>query len=642
MVNKKVSTVKKSRYNDDRSFSDYVLENFLNMYAPEAPSSSTSLPSIIPQKRASPQLAQKEEIIESEIVSYNPPLQFENTQNIVGVEVNFLEELDPNNITDLENTSTNTQLIEHEMIETEEQPEMVDTFQDDIKQILDILDSTCTDVELTNTNTQAIVNNQINDIGSGENDILVDKVIDNSIQDLDIVLGTNGNDDVKEMVEMQELIEVEEVEEVEELEEEEMVEEEEEEIDELEDSSSEDEPEGVEMAVESTKNIVNHSSLEADDNSDNDQFVDTSDILLDFAEANDNLNETTDILQDIHENSGDDEFFDVNETFGNDNSEAIQFDVNEDVQLAVDEIADKVVDEVVNEIMDEVMDEDIPSMVSEQMIIEAAIASTASDDLQSTASVNLFTENRYADSLQSDANKDLRLELASESSQQTVVKNSSALDLENMELEVPEVSEVMESQDLQAMDVYDIQSIDLPSLPNLVDTEEELTSLGDSLVVNVVQNQLELSSSLDESDELVEEYQEPIIKAESESNINVNNVHTSNFIDLSSDQYSNIVFDEEEDDDDNIACIGLSSIEDEDDIEIENIEDEMEIEDVQTQQAVALPLDDIPLDCLDSSNNNARRTFTSLIVSSLPKVSIWWYDAHDSNQNGVVFLFGKV
>ena len=86
----------------------------------------------------------------------------------------------------------------------------------------------------------------------------------------------------------------------------------------------------------------------------------------------------------------------------------------------------------------------------------------------------------------------------------------------------------------------------------------------------------------------------------------------------------------------------MSSIEDEDDIEIENIEDEMEIEDVQTQQAVALRLDDIPLDCLDSSNNNARRTFTSLIVSSLPKVSIWWYDAHDSNQNGVVFLFGKV
>lgn len=727
MVNKKVSTVNKSRYNDDKSLSDYVLENFLNMYAPEASSSpiSTSLPSVIPQKRASFQLAQEEEIIESKIVGHNPPLEFENTQNIVDVQV---EELDPSQITDTENTSTNAQLMEHKTIETEEQPDTTDTFQNDITQVSDILDllyadfeltntntqaiindqiddnvpdtpdSVYVDVELTNTNTQVIINDQVDDIDSDKNAMSVDELVINSIQNLDTkkantVLEANDNDVVEDMVEVEEIIEVDE------LEVEEEVEEEEKEVDKLEDYAFENESESIEMAVESAENIANYNSLEADDDSDDDPFVDTSDILPDFAEANDNLNETTDILQDINESSEDDEFFDVNETFRNDNSRAATPNINQrhveddtstiDVSDPVDqterskdtveilpinleeEEEEPDIPQTINESdnsfqsiddesllldvpedvqqdasesihfdVNEVVNESKRSMVSEQVIIEAAIASIAPENLQSTASDNLVAEKRYADILRSDANKDSRLELPSESSQQIVIETSSALDLENMELEVIEVSEIMESPDVQAMDLDDIQSIDLPSLPNLIDTEEELVTSGDSLVVNSVQNRFGLSSYLNESDELVEEYQEPIIKAESEPNINVGNVHTSNFIDLTSDQDSDIAFDEEDDDNGNIAYIGLSSTED--DIETESIEDELEIEDVQTQQAVALPLDDIPLGCLDSSDNDTRRTFAKLNVSSLSKVSIWWYDAHDSNQNGIVFLFGKV
>ncbi|CEP08177.1 hypothetical protein [Parasitella parasitica] len=78
----------------------------------------------------------------------------------------------------------------------------------------------------------------------------------------------------------------------------------------------------------------------------------------------------------------------------------------------------------------------------------------------------------------------------------------------------------------------------------------------------------------------------------------------------------------------------IQSFED-DDIQVEE-------EDIQTQETATLPLDDVPLRFLDSYDIPRALPCLDLgFIAAANEIYVWWYDAYDIKQQGVVLLFGK-
>lgn len=96
--------------------------------------------------------------------------------------------------------------------------------------------------------------------------------------------------------------------------------------------------------------------------------------------------------------------------------------------------------------------------------------------------------------------------------------------------------------------------------------------------------------------------------------------------DVDSMDYSPMDYDDDEDDLMDDAMLGNDN----------------EQQDIQTQEPVAVPLDDIPLNCLNADMGAIPKTVCNMDIPPYLNVAMWWYDALDSNQKGIVYLFGKV
>ncbi|GAN01359.1 DNA polymerase alpha catalytic subunit [Mucor ambiguus] len=175
--------------------------------------------------------------------------------------------------------------------------------------------------------------------------------------------------------------------------------------------------------------------------------------------------------------------------------------------------------------------------------------------------------------------------------------------------------------------------------PSVMDgSVQEIASIRDSLALDLIQSQnpfIEQSEEvkaceLEKPDDLVEDTsinfttgseKEPV-----EDNVDLHNVEFNDTSPMDDD------YDDEEED----ALMADVTLE-------EEKEEENEQRNVQTQKPVAVALDDVPLSCLNADTSAmGDRTVCNMDLPPYAIVPMWWYDAHDSNQKGIVYLFGKV
>lgn len=195
------------------------------------------------------------------------------------------------------------------------------------------------------------------------------------------------------------------------------------------------------------------------------------------------------------------------------------------------------------------------------------------------------------------------------------------------------------------------------------DSVQDIASVRDSFAMDVVQSQILFSQSeeveeyeLEDSDEEEPDTEEHDVQVKVESRRpadDIDVVPTRVFIDLTSnsedEQAAEVqavneqVQDEQLEDVDSMDYSLMDYDDDEDDLmDDAMLGDENEQQDIQTQEPVAVPLDDIPLDCLNADMGAIPKTVCNMDIPPYLNVAMWWYDALDSNQKGIVYLFGKV
>ncbi|KAL9560426.1 hypothetical protein PS6_000158 [Mucor atramentarius] len=195
------------------------------------------------------------------------------------------------------------------------------------------------------------------------------------------------------------------------------------------------------------------------------------------------------------------------------------------------------------------------------------------------------------------------------------------------------------------------------------DSVQDIASVRDSFAMDVVQSQILFSQSeeveeyeLEDSDEEEPDTEEHDVQVKVESRRpadDIDVVPTRVFIDLTSDSedeqaaevqaVNEQVQDEQLEDVDSMDYSLMDYDDDEDDLmDDAMLGDENEQQDIQTQEPVAVPLNDIPLDCLNADMGAIPKTVCNMDIPPYLNVAMWWYDALDSNQKGIVYLFGKV
>lgn len=193
------------------------------------------------------------------------------------------------------------------------------------------------------------------------------------------------------------------------------------------------------------------------------------------------------------------------------------------------------------------------------------------------------------------------------------------------------------------------------------DSVQDITNIRDSFAPDPIQNQSPFSQQSeaveeyeqDESDVPVGDTQEPKVLIKREPRPAATAVDATSeriVIDLVSDSEEEVLA-EDEAALRNVEFIDMSSMDsdyEEDDLMTDVLsdkeeKDEAEQQDVQTQEPVAVALDDVPSTCLEADLDAMNdRTVCSMDLPPYVSVPMWWYDAHDSNQTGIVYLFGKV